>query len=731
MLNLPNISSNVNIIRWFNHCKFLLLLTIFFVFQTIFSASSKNDKSELSIDTLGGYVKNELDQASIAKNKDWSEAITITGNLLDHPLVRQNDSLINFVKYRHSLYLLMIDENIQSQKMINEIIVYYKENNPKRWTNLKSRLGSLAIRLGDYDLAKTHLEEALPFAQRLDMPITEGLIYLSLSNICRLKSDFGDAYRKADIALQKFRKIDRKDWILEAQTTMAFVCVLAKDYDGATALFDEIFDGEEDVLNDNFLVSPTLYSGIMNFEKGDIPLAKQQLEKGLTKINSLGNFPDLTMVYIYMSHISSIEKDFVAAEDYILKALSTTKKSYNKRQTLNARLTLIKLETIIRPKKDNLSKLENIYEWALKNEDNILLKKSSNLISSYYSDKGDFKKAIEYNKIYIKATEEKFQKDHLNEIALIKEKSKYLQEVNEREVEAQKFQLQLTASETRKNMMFLGILFLVLMSAILLYFYFQKQQAYSSLKVSNQEIKKAELSLELKNKELEKYIAYNLQLENFAFIASHDLKSPLQTISNFSRLLKKSAKSRLQEEELQYLTFISKGTEDMAFLVDDILDFSILQKSELIREKINVSEFVDYVLQLNQSLIKERNAEISLNLQTPYISGDRSKLLQLLQNLITNSVKFQQQNKQPKIVISSYDEPENWVFNVEDNGIGIESSYFNKIFLIFKRLHGKEEYAGNGIGLSKCKKIVEMHGGKIWVNSSFGQGSTFSFSIPK
>ena len=651
--------------------------------------------------------------------------------LLKDSLVLRNDSLLNYVKYRHSLYLLMTDENIRSRAMILEILDYYEANNRKRWTNLKSRLGTLAMRLGDYELAQVHLEEALPYAKQLEMNITEGLIYLYISNIYRFKSDFGEAYRKAEVALQIFRKINREDWILEAQTALAHISVLAKDYEGAAVYFEEIFSKEADISDDNFLVSPTLYAGFMNFEKGDIPLSKKQLEKGLAQINSLGSFPDLTMVYNYMSQISSIEKDYIAAEDYIHKALAITNKSYNKRQELSARLTLIKLEAIIKPKKDNLKNLKQVYQWALENEDNILLKESSNLISVYYSNRGNFKKALTYNKIYISASEEKFQKDRLNEIALIKEKSQHAQEVKEREIKSQQLQAELSLSEANRNKMVISILFLVLMSCFLLYFYSQKQTAYSFLEISNQELKKAEHRVACKNKELEKYIASNLQLENFAYIASHDLKSPLQTISNFSQLLKKTAKNHLNENELQYLTFIIQGTQDMNLLVKDLLNFSLLQKSTLTKEEIDVPEFVDYVLQLNQPLIKEKNAMISLDLKTPFISGDRSKLLQLLQNLISNAVKFHRKEEQSKIVISSHAEKDNWIFNIKDNGIGIEPTYFNKIFLLFKRLHRKEEFEGTGIGLSMCKKIVEMHGGKIWVNSSIGEGATFSFSLPK
>ncbi len=716
-------------LRW--SYKGYALLSILFLFQIIAPTYSQNSQSDLPKDTLADYVDKQLKKASKAKNKDWNKAIMITGELLENSIVATNDSLLNYVKYRHSLYLLMIDENIQCKALVEEILAYYKKEDLKKYANLKSRLGTINIRFGNYDIAKAHLEEGLSYAKQLEMPITEGLINLYLSNICRFKSDFGEAYRKADAALHIFQKIGRSDWILEAQTSLAYISILAKDYEGAEDYFDEIFDKEKTISNDNFLVSPTLYYGIMGFEKGDIPLAKKQLEKGLAQINSLGHFPDLTTVYRYRSHIAIIEKDYVAAEDFLVKALDVTKKSFNKRQDLNARLSLIELETIIKPEKDNLKNLKNIYHWALENEDNILLKESSNLIASYYVNKGNFKEALTYNQIYISASEEKFEKDRLSEITLIKEKNRHEEEVKYREMEAKQLQSDLTISEARKNNLFFGILFLILMSGILFYFYTQKQNAYSYLEISNQELKKAEHGMELKNKELEKYIAYNLQLENFAYIASHDLKSPLQTISNFSKLLQKTAKDRLEETEVQFLNFITKGTDDMLLLVNDILEFSILQKSELIKEEINVSEFVDYILQLNQALITDKNATIALDLKTPYITGDRSKLLQLLQNLITNSVKFHRQEEAPNVTITSYEEKDNWVFNIKDNGIGIEPSYFNKIFLLFKRLHRKDEYEGTGIGLSMCKKIVEMHGGRIWVDSTIGKGSTFSFSLPK
>lgn len=234
-----------------------------------------------------------------------------------------------------------------------------------------------------------------------------------------------------------------------------------------------------------------------------------------------------------------------------------------------------------------------------------------------------------------------------------------------------------------------------------------------------------------KNKELNKYIASNLQLENFAYIASHDLRSPLLTIKSFVELVQKSAKDRLNEEEVQSLDFVHSGSDDMLGLIDGLMNFSTLQKSRLEQEKIALPAFVDYVLDLNKPLIETAKAKIQVDIETPYIQADRSKLFQLLQNLIQNALKFHKPSESPQITIKGVSTSENHLISVTDNGIGIEKSYFEKVFLLFKRLHNKTVYQGTGIGLALCKKVVEMHNGKIWVESKVGEGSTFYCLFPK
>lgn len=234
-----------------------------------------------------------------------------------------------------------------------------------------------------------------------------------------------------------------------------------------------------------------------------------------------------------------------------------------------------------------------------------------------------------------------------------------------------------------------------------------------------------------KNAVLEKYIAYNLQLENFAYIASHDLKSPLRNVVSFSQLLARRIKDKVTEEERDYLNFIIAGTKEMSSLIDDLLNYSLVQREQLNVTDIQVKQLIERVVMRNQPLIKEAGAQIDTHVKEVTLKGDAIKLNQLLQNLFTNALKFQQAGKVPKVTINFEEGDDYYRFEIRDNGIGIDPQYFEKIFMVFKRLHTKKDYEGTGIGLAICKKIIEQHGGHIWVESSLGDGASFFFTLPK
>jgi signal transduction histidine kinase len=237
--------------------------------------------------------------------------------------------------------------------------------------------------------------------------------------------------------------------------------------------------------------------------------------------------------------------------------------------------------------------------------------------------------------------------------------------------------------------------------------------------------------LNLKNQELERYIESNVQLKNFAYIASHDLKAPIRTIISFLQLLKRELKGTLNERSVEYMDFITSASKNMRDLIDDLLSYSTIDGQPIKNSALNVQRLIDIVTSGINASIKEKNAIIECKNLPEIIRGDSTKLKQLFQNLLSNAIKFTPEDKQPIIIIDSEEQENHWLFSIKDNGIGIDEAYFSQIFDLFNKLHGRSDYEGTGLGLAICKKIVEKHNGKISVKSTLGQGSTFYFTIEK
>jgi len=238
-------------------------------------------------------------------------------------------------------------------------------------------------------------------------------------------------------------------------------------------------------------------------------------------------------------------------------------------------------------------------------------------------------------------------------------------------------------------------------------------------------LKKSETDLDLKNKELERK---NKELEQFAYVTSHDLQEPLRTTSSFVKLLKEQYGGKLDKKADKYFSFIVDSSDRMKVLIKDLLDYSrIGSKNQL--EKVDCNSIIQDVIADIELVIRDFNAEIIYG-DLPVINGYPTKMKQLFQNLLINAIKFSKKEVAPDINISVNKTDGYWKFAFSDNGIGIEKIHQERIFVIFQRLHTRSEYNGSGIGLSHCKKIVELHHGKIWVESEPGKGSTFYFTIP-
>ncbi len=221
----------------------------------------------------------------------------------------------------------------------------------------------------------------------------------------------------------------------------------------------------------------------------------------------------------------------------------------------------------------------------------------------------------------------------------------------------------------------------------------------------------------------------NTELEQFAYVASHDLQEPLRKVASFTQLLERRYKGQLDDRADQYIAFAVDGAKRMQVLINDLLAFS--RVGRLLRDHVEVDArvLVDQALANLSLAIEETGAEVEVD-ELPQISGDATLLTGVFQNLIGNAVKFRG-DAPPRIHVGVDDAGEEWEFRIADNGIGIEPGYADRIFVIFQRLHPKDAYPGTGIGLAMCRKIVEYHGGRIWLDTDVPAGTTFRFTLPK
>ncbi|HZS50060.1 MAG TPA: ATP-binding protein, partial [Bryobacterales bacterium] len=221
---------------------------------------------------------------------------------------------------------------------------------------------------------------------------------------------------------------------------------------------------------------------------------------------------------------------------------------------------------------------------------------------------------------------------------------------------------------------------------------------------------------------------YNAELERFAFVSAHDLQEPLRTMASFAQLLAIRYRGKLGADADQYIEMIISGAARMRALLEDLLTYSRLARRQPGLEPVHTERVFQRALARLEGQIKRAGAIVTCD-PLPVVQADPARLELVFQNLLGNAVKFRA-GARPRIHVSAARNGTEWIFSVRDNGIGIEAQHFTRIFLIFERLHSKQEYAGSGVGLAICKRIVEGHRGRIWVESEPGKGSTFYFTIP-
>jgi light-regulated signal transduction histidine kinase (bacteriophytochrome) len=232
---------------------------------------------------------------------------------------------------------------------------------------------------------------------------------------------------------------------------------------------------------------------------------------------------------------------------------------------------------------------------------------------------------------------------------------------------------------------------------------------------------------------LEDLARSNRELEQFAYVASHDLQEPLRMVASYTQLLAHRYRDKLDQDAREFIDYAVDGAVRMKQLIEDLLTYSRLTSRKRAAAVVDTQLSVSLALRNLEAAIRESGAEVECGALPPLLADD-VQMVQLFQNLVGNAIKFAAPGTPPRVHIEAHrapDDPGQWLFRVADNGIGIDPKYFDRVFVIFQRLHTRQEYAGTGIGLALCQRIVERHKGRIWIESELGKGATFLFTLPQ
>lgn len=611
----------------------------------------------------------------IAKEGDYGEALAIYNAAIkicdsnNHQKVKAKIlSGISGLYRSQGLYQKALRNGLDALKVQKEL------GTSKDITFTLDRIGVIYRSLKDYDEALNYYSQSLAIRESLPEIKAEDIAYsnMVIGDIYLKKEAFEKAIKYFEVARGLYEKVSDKEG-------MAFCYAKLGDVESANGHKEAAYTFQKNSLD--------LYLSINH--KGGI---------GSSYLNFVRYYLD--------------KGNFTKAEEYANKLLQIAQSSGRQPQVVYA------------------------YEY----------------LAQIYEKKKEVGKALTYQKLYLSSkdslwnyekTKEMTKMQSTYDLELLEVKAEKLQEEN------QKKQAQLNANRTRMGALGLVVIMMLALFGILWKALKNKIRNNKILQNKNNEInsqkeqlelakdnlKEANSNLEVKIKDRTSALKRsNEELEKFAYLASHDLKHPLRNIIGFSQLLERDlrTKDKLDDTASEYLGIVIKGTKYMNSLIEDILEFSKFSLSK--DNKFENFNFVEIVAAVKTGLkkqIDESGAEFEMiNLPTEMI-GVRVKIVQLMQNIISNCVKFRKPDTPLKVSIEAKNRDDYWQFDIKDNGIGIKEEYHDIIFQLFKQINNKQEYAGSGMGLAISKKIAEQHKGDIWVDSKFGVGTTISFTISK
>lgn len=634
---------------------------------------------EISIEILFTYGKIYLNQKKFHKAKTYFRSAlslsqkhqSLNQKILSWVLLSQTAIRENNFTEAEQLSTLALDESSGLPKtLIAEIFHQFSQ---------------IYIKRQEYSRSLEYSQALLALSKEQGDIEKELTALNNIAIVSGVKSNYKIAVQYFLEALNKSEAIGYRHNIAHCLINIGTIYAHLYNYEEALHRYEMVLQNYADILDDNTKV--IIYNNVGNIyyttEKYDIAL--QFFGKALILARKK-NYQEMTA-----HSLAQMSRAYIAIDNYE-QALFFASEAYD----------LIQILEPISGRQINLINLGEIFNYQGNYEDALTLTKEGITVS-------------------------KELKDHASEIRGYQLMANIYKNLNDFE-QAFKFQLQYSNSQEEFSKIQRSKQFLDLE---IKYAIKEKQQEIELLTKENNFqsllLNKSE-QIARQNEEL---LQVNDELRQFAYVASHDLKEPLRMIGSYTQLIQRMFKDQINENSELYFHYVTDGVKRMNNLLDALLKYATVGKAE---EEERVAVDLNYILEICQVnlkvLIDETQTEIHLN-NLPTVNSISSLLVQLLQNLLSNAIKFRKPDTQPVVQIQAIEEENEYVICVQDNGIGIKEEFKERIFVIFQRLHSRTEYQGTGIGLAICQKIVQRLGGKIWVESEFGQGAAFYFTLPK
>ena len=550
--------------------------------------------------------------------------------------------------------------------------------------SLYSSLVRIYIKQQDYNKSVEYNQIVLQYANAFGDVEKELMALNNMAIIHSLKGEYGEAMEYLFEALDRSKEINFRAQVAKSLINLGSIYAQLFNSQEAIKKYNTVLEEYSDVLEPSTAVILYNNLGNIHFESKEVQIAQSYYTEGI-KAAEESNYSEM------LAHLNAQLAKCAIERGEIEEAITycqVASKYFNEDPDLSGyQIHLINLGQIdFQEGKIDSAKwfLSKGLDQATKRDDRNMEIVCFEALSNVYKKEGNYRKAVAYQDQYLEYSRAlQLKKQNLQILDLeisqvIKDKQKKIERLI-------------------------------------------KDNEYKALLLKQSE-RIAEQNQALKE--------INEELRQYAYVTSHDLKEPLRMISNFSQLLEKKYKAQLGEESYEYFQYIDEGVNRINTLLEDLLKYTTIGNANVELSQVHLKDVVDIALMHMRLKIEDSNTTVQVD-NLPIVYSNQSLLIQLVQNLISNAMKFCKADVAPRIKITSEEDEISYIFSITDNGIGIPQDQLKRIFIIFQRLHPRGTHEGTGIGLAICKKIVKKLGGEIWVKSTVDVGSTFSFSIPK